>query len=139
MDDGDLSQAAIAGAHAADHYGLKVIAHDIANQKENYTRFVIVGPKPVKVDLQLPAKTSLLMVTSNEEGSLIECLNVLHEFGINMSKLESRPRMNEPWKYSFHLDIVANTADPDTKKALKELEAKAAELTVLGCYPKQEN
>lgn len=139
LEDGDLSQAAIAGAHAADHYGLKVIAHDIANQKENYTRFVIVAPKPVKVDLQIPAKTSLLMVTSNEEGSLIECLNVLHEFGINMSKLESRPRLNEPWKYSFHLDIIANTADPETKKALKKLEEKAAELTILGCYAKQEN
>ncbi|MEP1305717.1 MAG: prephenate dehydratase domain-containing protein [Balneola sp.] len=138
LEDGDLSQAAIAGAHAGDHYGLKVIAHDIANQKENYTRFVIVAPEPVKVDVQIPAKTSLLMVTSNEEGSLIECLNVLHEFGINMSKLESRPRMNEPWKYSFHLDIVANTADPKTQKALAKLNEKAAELKVLGCYAKQE-
>ena len=78
------------------------------------------------------------MVTSNEEGSLIECLNVLHEFGINMSKLESRPRMNEPWKYSFHLDIIANTADPKTQKALAKLNEKAAELKVLGCYAKQE-
>ncbi|MEO9885345.1 MAG: prephenate dehydratase domain-containing protein [Balneola sp.] len=138
LEDGDLSQAAIAGAHAGDHYGLKVIAHDIANQKENYTRFVIVAPEPVKVDVQIPAKTSLLMVTSNEEGSLIECLNVLHEFGINMSKLESRPRMNEPWKYSFHLDIVANTADPKTQKALAKLNEKAAELKILGCYAKQE-
>ena len=59
LEDGDLSQAAIAGAHAADHYGLKVIAHDIANQKENYTRFVIVAPTPVRVDLQIPAKVSL--------------------------------------------------------------------------------
>ena len=79
------------------------------------------------------------MVTSNEEGSLIECLNVLHEFGINMSKLESRPRMNAPWRYSFHLDIMANTADAETKKALKKLKEKAAELTILGCYAKQEN
>lgn len=138
LEDGDLSQAAIAGAHAADHYGLKVIAHDIANQKQNFTRFVIVAPEPVKVDLQIPAKTSLMMVTSNDEGSLIECLNVLHEFEINMSKLESRPRMNEPWKYSFHLDIVANLEEEKTQEALKNLKKKAAELTVLGCYARQE-
>ena len=56
MDDGDLSQAAIAGAHAADHYGLHVIAHDIANQKENFTRFVIASKQPVTVDLQIPTK-----------------------------------------------------------------------------------
>ncbi len=138
LEDGDLSQAAIAGAHAADHYGLKVIEHDIANQKQNYTRFVIVAPEPVKVDPQIPAKTSLMMVTSNDEGSLIECLNVLHEFEINMSKLESRPRLNEPWRYSFHLDIVANLDDERTQKALTKLKGKAAELTVLGCYAKQE-
>ena len=68
------------------------------------------------------------MVTSNEEGSLIECLNVLHQHGINMSKLESRPRINEPWKYSFYLDIEANTENGDIKKALQELEEKSAEL-----------
>ncbi|MEX0609848.1 MAG: prephenate dehydratase, partial [Balneolaceae bacterium] len=138
LDDGDLSQAAIAGAHAADLYGLHVIEHDIANQKENYTRFVIATKKPVKVDLQIPAKTSLMMVTSNEEGSLIECLNILHHHKINMSKLESRPRMNEPWRYSFYLDILGNVDDPGIKKGLEELQQKAEELKILGCYPKQE-
>lgn len=137
LEDGDLSQAAIAGAHAAEHYGLKVIAHDIANQKNNFTRFVIVSPKPVSVDLQIPCKTSLYMVTSNDEGSLIECLNVLHTHGINMSKLESRPRLNEPWKYSFYIDIEGNIEDDAIKKALTELREKSAELVVLGSYAKQ--
>ncbi|MFY0684582.1 MAG: prephenate dehydratase [Balneola sp.] len=137
LEDGDLSQAAIAGAHAAEHYGLKVIAHDIANQKNNFTRFVIVSPKPVSVDLQIPCKTSLYMVTSNDEGSLIECLNVLHTHGINMSKLESRPRLNEPWKYSFYIDIEGNIEDDAIKKALSELREKSAELVVLGSYAKQ--
>ena len=139
LEDGDLSQAAIAGAHAADHYGLKVIAHDLANQRENYTRFVIVSPKPVSVDIQLPCKTSLMMATSNDEGSLIECLNVLHKHGINMSKLESRPRMNEPWKYSFYLDIDANLNNSETQNAIDELSGKTAELKILGCYAKQED
>ena len=138
LEDGDLSQAAIAGAHAADLYGLHVIEHDIANQQENYTRFVIAAKEPVEVDLQIPAKTSLMMVTSNDEGSLIDCLNILHKHKINMAKLESRPRLNEPWRYSFYLDIHANIDDPQVSAGLDELNKKAEELKVLGCYPKQE-
>lgn len=79
------------------------------------------------------------MVTSNEEGSLIECLNVLHNHKINMAKLESRPRMNEPFRYSFYLDIHGNIEDPEISAGLSELEAKAEELKVLGCYPKQDS
>ncbi|MEX0723778.1 MAG: prephenate dehydratase [Gracilimonas sp.] len=139
LEDGDITQAAIAGAHAADLYGLHVIESDIANQQQNYTRFVVAARKPVKVDAQIPAKTSLMMVTSNEEGSLIDCLNILHKHKINMSKLESRPRMNEPWKYSFYLDIHGNIDEPEVSAGLNELEAKAEELKILGCYPKQDN
>ncbi|MEO1021412.1 MAG: prephenate dehydratase [Bacteroidota bacterium] len=136
-DDADLSQAAIAGAHAADFYGLKVIKEGIANQTENYTRFVIVSPEPVQVADQIPCKTSLMMVTANKEGALIDCLNVLHQHGINMTKLESRPRLNEPWRYSFYVDIEANIASPNIQKALDELSGEAEDLTILGCYPKQ--
>jgi len=139
LEDGDLSQGAIAGAHAADLYGLHVIEHDIANQRENFTRFVIATKEPVQVDLQIPAKTSLMMVTSNDEGSLIECLNILHRHKINMAKLESRPRLNEPWKYSFYLDIHGNIDKPEVKAGLDELDKKAEELKILGCYPKQES
>lgn len=138
LDDGDLSQAAIAGAHAADYYGLHIIANNIANQEENYTRFVVVSTEPVKIDLQVPCKTSLMMVTSNAAGSLIECLNVLYKHGINMSKLESRPLLNEPWRYSFYVDITANNSDPDIQVALAELKEEAEELKILGCYPKEE-
>ncbi|MFD2532708.1 prephenate dehydratase [Gracilimonas halophila] len=139
LEDGDISQAAIAGAHAADLYGLHVIESDIANQRENYTRFVVPAREPVKVDTQIPAKTSLMMVTSNEEGSLIECLNILHDHKINMAKLESRPRMNEPFRYSFYLDIHGNIEDEEVANGLKELGAKAEELKILGSYPKQES
>lgn len=137
LDDGDISQAAIAGAHAADHYGLHVIAHDIANQRENFTRFVLVGNQPIKVDPQIPSKTSLMMVTSHKEGSLVECLNVLHKHGINVCKLESRPRLNEPFRYSFYVDIEANANEDKTARAIKELADEAEELKIFGSYAKQ--
>lgn len=137
LEDGDITQAAIAGAHAADLYGLHVLESDIANQSGNYTRFVVAGRQPVKVDEQIPAKTSLMMVTSNEEGSLIECLNILHKHKINMAKLESRPRMNEPFRYTFYLDIHGNIEDQEISRGLEDLSSKAEELKILGCYPKQ--
>lgn len=137
LEDGDLSQAAIAGSHAAKIYGLQILERDIANQSENFTRFVVVAPEPVRCDPQLPCKTSLMMVTSHEKGSLITCLKVLEDHGINMAKLESRPRPNEPWRYLFYLDIEANIDDPDTQKAMKELGQKAESLKILGCYPAQ--
>lgn len=139
LEDGDITQAAIAGAHAADLYGLHVLESDIANQSDNFTRFVVAARQPVKVDKQIPAKTSLMMVTSNEEGSLIECLNVLHKHKINMAKLESRPRMNEPFRYTFYLDIHGNIEDREVTTGLDELGNKAEELKILGCYPKQQN
>ncbi|MGM0545928.1 MAG: prephenate dehydratase [Bacteroidota bacterium] len=137
LEDGDLSQAAIAGSYAAEIYGLKILKRDLANQSENFTRFVVVGPQPLEVDTQIPCKTSLLMVTSHEQGALVGCLNVIAEHGIDMTKLESRPKPNEPWKYQFYLDIEGNIANPEVKVALQELEQEASSLKVLGCYPAQ--
>lgn len=137
LEDGDLSQAAIAGSYAADIYELHILERDLANQPENFTRFVVVGRQPVEVDLQIPCKTSLLMVTSHDKGALIRCLNVIDEHDIRMTKLESRPKPNEPWKYQFYLDIEGNVSNSDTRLALEELEQKASSLKVLGCYPAQ--
>ena len=138
LEDNDLSQAAIAGAHAADLYGLHVIEHNIANQEENFTRFVIVANESVAIDKQVPCKTSMVMETDHKEGALIECLNVLHSHGINMSKLESRPRPHEPWKYLFYLDVEGNMLDPEMAMMLEELQQKVSNLKLFGSYPRQE-
>jgi chorismate mutase / prephenate dehydratase len=111
-EDNDLSQAAIASAYAAELYGLTIIRKDIANQPENFTRFVVVSREPVIVDAQLSCKTSLVIATPHEKGALIKCLKVLDEHGINMTKLESRPRPRKPWQYQFFLDVEGKNHNP---------------------------
>ncbi|MGM0507502.1 MAG: prephenate dehydratase, partial [Bacteroidota bacterium] len=134
-DDNDLSQAAIASAYAADLYGLHILKRGIANQPENFTRFVIVSTEPVDVAAQIPCKTSLVFSTPHERGALIGCLNVLDQYGINMTKLESRPRPRKPWQYQFFLDVEGNIADPKVRKGIRELENRSVWLKVLGSYP----
>jgi len=136
-DDGDLSQAAIAGAQAAERYGLRIIATDIANQDENYTRFVIVAKEPIYCDIGIPCKTSLVIATPHQKGALLECLRVFGDYGLNMSKLESRPKPHTPWQYLFYLDLEGNTADARVRQALVELEKRSAMVKLLGCYPAQ--
>ncbi|MFU8812504.1 MAG: prephenate dehydratase [Balneolaceae bacterium] len=137
-EDGDLSKAAIASSYAAAIYGLSIIKSDIANQEENYTRFVVVSPKQISCDPQLDCKTSLIFATSDEKGSLLRCLNIIGDHGINMSKLESRPRLHHPWQSLFYLDIDGNMEDLRVKDALGKLQKKAQFVKVLGSYPKKQ-
>lgn len=134
-DEADLSQAAIAGSFAAEIYGLKIIHRDLANQEENYTRFVIVSRDSITCDPQLECKTSLIFATIDEKGALLKCLNILGDSGINMTKLESRPRLGHPWQSLFYLDLAGNKEDPSLADALRKLRKKTQFLKVLGSYP----
>ncbi len=136
--DGDLSQAAIGSAYAADIYDLKILKRDLANQKENFTRFVVVEREEVKCDPQLSCKTSLIFATVDEKGALLSCLNLLGDHGINMTKLESRPRPHHPWQSLFYLDVEGNTQEMRVADALEKLKKKAQYVKVLGSYPVRE-
>jgi len=134
-DDNDLSQAAIASETAAELYGLQVVRRDITNQRENFTRFVVVARTPVKYDGRIPCKTSLIFATRHEEGALLACLNTLAKRHLNLTKLESRPRPNNPWEYLFYVDFEGNLADQNVEEALRELAGGTSVLKVLGSYP----
>ncbi|MGH3274376.1 MAG: bifunctional chorismate mutase/prephenate dehydratase, partial [Streptosporangiaceae bacterium] len=131
----DPTVAAIASVDAAHAYGLEVLAHNISDQADNFTRFVVLAPAPAPVDVRIPCKTSLILVTRHEEGALLRCLGVLAASGHSMTKLESRPRPRRPWEYLFFVDIEGNADDPRTAAALDELRAAALFIKVLGSYP----
>jgi chorismate mutase/prephenate dehydratase len=134
-DAGDPTVAAIASPEAATAYGLVVLRHDISDSRDNFTRFVVLSRTPAAVDLRIPCKTSLILVTGHEEGDLLRCLEVLSGSGHSMTKLESRPRPGRPWEYMFFVDFEGNAADPRTAAALDELRAAALFVKILGSYP----
>jgi len=136
--DGDLSQAAIGSAYAAELYELEILERDLANQKENYTRFVVVSTDKVSCDPQLNCKTSLIFATADEKGALLSCLNLLGDHGINMTKLESRPRPHHPWQSLFYLDLEGNAEEMRVADALAKLKKRAQHVKVLGSYPIRE-
>jgi chorismate mutase/prephenate dehydratase len=133
--DQDLSQAALGSEDAARRWGLTVLARDIMDHRENYTRFVIVGPRLLACDARIACKTSLIFTTKHKEGALVSCLNVLAAHGLSLNKLESRPRPGSPWEYVFYVDFEGNLQDTATETALRELSAHVLSMKVLGCYP----
>jgi chorismate mutase/prephenate dehydratase len=132
---GDPTVAAIGSLDAAQAYGLEVLRHNISDRADNFTRFVVLSRTPAAVDLRIPCKTSLILVTRHEEGALLRCLEVLSGSGHSMTKLESRPRPRRPWEYLFFIDIEGNADDPRTAAALDELRSAALFLKILGSYP----
>lgn len=129
--------AAIGNASSGKLYGLQAIQSNIANQTENHTRFIVVARKPVEVSTQIPAKTTLIMSTSQEAGSLVETLLILQRHQINMTKLESRPIMGNPWEEMFYVDLEAHLDSVIMQDAISELTKITRHLKVLGCYPSE--
>lgn len=129
---------AIASEEAAKLFGLKILKKNIANQKENYTRFLVVSSKAEIVDKRIPCKTSLIVATSHLPGSLAEALNVFRKYNVNLTKLESRPIIGNAWEEMFYLDFEGNIQDDLIQKVIDELGQHTRFLKILGSYPSQD-
>ncbi len=135
---GNSSFAAIASEEAATLFNLKILQRDIANQPENFTRFLVASRKPEEVDSRIPCKTSIVMATSHTAGSLVEALNVFRKYNVNLTKLESRPIIGNPWEEMFYLDFEGNIIDETIKNVMDELGQYTRFIKILGSYPSQE-
>ncbi|NUF49987.1 bifunctional chorismate mutase/prephenate dehydratase [Gilliamella sp. ESL0250] len=127
--------AAIGNKDGGELYGLQVLEHNFANQKENITRFIVLARQPFEVSDQIPAKTTILMKTGQQAGALVDALLVLRNHNIVMTKLESRPIHGTPWEEMFYIDLQGNIHSYEMQTALKELASMTLYTKVLGCYP----
>lgn len=132
----DPTKAAVAGRQAAEEYGLEILAEGIETDKQNYTRFIIIQKDEPKIENA--NKTSIVMRTDHKPGALYRALGVFAENGINLSKLESRPIIGKAWHYIFYVDFDEGAETANSQRALKELDAMDAQVTILGSYKKGE-
>lgn len=130
--------AAIGSKAGGKLYGLRELRSQLANQKENHSRFIVVARNAVTVPLQIPTKTTLVMSTMQTPGALVDALMVLKTNDINMTKLESRPVNGNPWEEMFYLDVIGNIDDGPMQEAIKQLKGMTRQCKILGCYPTEE-
>ncbi len=126
-----MGVAAIAPAIAADIYGLDILAEGIETYKQNYTRFHVVGSED-KGNTK-GNKVSICFSTGHKPGSLAKVLVKLAELQINLSKIQSVPKLNSEWEYMFYLDLELNK---NTKsEVIRRVLAKyTSNLEILGVY-----
>jgi len=126
--------AAIAGSLAASTYGLEIIAADIETNKQNYTRFLVLG-REEESNFQESNKSSIRLILSHTPGALSKALQVLDKYGLNLTKIQSIPIIGKPYEYAIHFDI--EYADYLVyKSAIDKISEIAVETSILGIYKK---
>lgn len=129
----DVHAAAIAGATAAAHYGLSILASGIEDDPNNTTRFVVIGAQQVAASGR--DKTSFVMASQNRPGAIFNLLEPLARHQVSMTRLESRPSRTGLWEYVFFVDIEGHQDDETVNAALSEIRSRAGFLKILGSYP----
>jgi chorismate mutase / prephenate dehydratase len=130
----DETTLAIAGDSAATLYDLQMLSRNIEDRPDNTTRFLVIGAletQPSGAD-----RTTLLLSGKNRPGALHKLLSPLARYGINMTRIESRPSRRSIWEYVFFIDIEGHARDPKIARALATLEREAAFYKCLGSYPR---
>ncbi len=129
----DTAAAAIASELAAQLYGLAIIKRRIEDNINNFTRFLVISQKglgPTGRD-----KTSVMFTIRDRVGALHDMLKPFAEYGLNLTKIESRPSKKKAWEYIFFVDLEGHQQDVKVKEALEHLREQCLFLKILGSYP----
>jgi len=125
--------AAIASKAAAKLYNLEIMFPEIQTINNNMTRFVIVKKDKTVLPQEKVNKASLKFELEHQRGSLAAILNVMSDCKLNLTKIQSLPKIETPWKYAFFVDVTFEKYE-DYAKAKSLLEIMASHFKVLGEY-----
>lgn len=125
--------AALAGRTAAEIYNLEILNEGVQTMKSNSTRFLVLSAKNAAPVVSGSNKASLKIILENKKGSLVSVLNILRDFDLDMTKIQSVPVIDVPWKYAFFIDVLFQEEE-ELHKVLGILEELTEEVKILGIY-----
>ena len=136
----DRPWAALGPASAAGIYGAHVLRHGVDDEPDNATRFVWLAPagtSPVGEGALGGWKTSVVFAGAGDRspGWLVRCLSEFAFRGVNLTRIESRPRRARLGHYLFHVDMEGNAGDPPVADAIAALGRHCEDVRLLGSYP----
>jgi len=130
----ESNAAAIGNEVLSRKYNLKILKMGIEDDPNNTTRFWIIGDADVKRTGD--DKTTILCYIKDRPGALFDLIKPFKDFGVNMTKIESRPSRLKLWDYLFFIDFEGHVEDENIKELIREVEKNAAFVKIIGSYPK---
>jgi prephenate dehydratase len=133
----DRHSAAIASANAAQFYGAQILAANIEDNPENFTRFYLIHRAAEAISPADANKVSLAFALENRPGSLVSALSSIASLGANLTKIESRPVPGKPWEYIFYVDAQLINPNQD-EQIVEALRPHCSMVKELGLYRESE-
>jgi len=124
--------ACIASKTSSSIYNMPIMSENIANNSNNYTRFLILSKKESTQTEN--DKTSIIFSIKHEPGSLFRIIENFHKNNVNLTKIESRPTKSNTWEYNFYVDFEGNAKNPKILEMLEKIKQESLFMKVLGSY-----
>lgn len=136
VSESDAPWTALGARSAAELYDAVVLRDGVEDEPDNVTRFVWIAAEGTKAVGDGPWRTTLIFseLGADKPGALVEALGAFSDRGVNMTRIESRPRREGLGRYMFFIDIEGANEGP-VADAIGDLRAKAESVRVLGSYP----
>ena len=125
--------ACIASKAASEIYHVPIISENIADALNNYTRFLVLS-KNNRGETGND-KTSIIFSIKHEPGSLFRIIKNFNDFGVNLTKIESRPKKTTTWEYNFYVDFEGHSKNSQVSEMLEKINAETLSMKILGSYP----
>ncbi len=129
--------AALGAQGAAELYGCVVLQEGVEDQPDNVTRFVWIAPEGTEPEGEGPWRTSLIFseLGADKPGALVDALQAFSDQGVNLTRIESRPRPGGLGSYMFFIDLEGGAHEDAVSRAIDGLRGHAESVRVLGSYP----